>query len=186
MTQFTILNTTWGSFGFVSRENHLVAAFLPDSAKAIRRMIAESWPGAVEEADALARFQKQVTAYFSGRRTKFDVDIDLADTTPYRESVLRACRRIPYGEVASYSDLARSAGNPAASRAAGSAMAHNPIPLVIPCHRVLRADGSVGGFSSPQGVLQKKRLLELEGVTLDITKRIKPSSPTRHAVRRAG
>lgn len=183
---FTILDTTWGSFGFVSRDNRLVAAFLPAPAKAIRRTIAESWPDAVEKANALARFQKQVAAYFSGRQMKFDVDIDLSDATPYRESVLRACRRIPYGKFASYSDLARSAGNPAAVRAAGSAMAHNPIPLVIPCHRVLRADGSIGGFSSVRGVAQKKRLLELEGVALDTIKRINPPRPTRQTVRRAG
>ncbi len=184
--QFTILDTTWGSFGFVSRDNRLVATYLPGPAHAIRRMIAESWPDAVEKTDALRRFQDQVMAYFTGRRTEFDVGIDLTDASTYREAVLRACRRIPYGKIASYCDLARLAGNPAAARAAGSAMAHNPIPLVIPCHRVLRADGSIGGFSSPRGVAQKKRLLELEGVALDITRRIKTPSQTRHLVRRAG
>ena len=65
--------------------------------------------------------------------------------------------------TASYADLAGAAGNPAAVRAAGGAMAHNPLPLVIPCHRVLRSDGSIGGFSSTEGVRQKRRLLALEG-----------------------
>lgn len=181
--QFTIFDTAWGSFGFVSRDRRLVATQLPDPERALRRRLAELFPGAIEDTDALRRFQQQVIAYFAGKRVEFDVAIDLSDVTPYRESVLQACRRIPFGRIASYSDLARSAGNPAAARAAGSAMAHNPIPLVIPCHRVLRADGSIGGFSSPTGVSQKKKLLELEGVTLDVTK---PHSSTGRVVRRAG
>ena len=104
-----------------------------------------------------------MTDYFAGKPTKFAVDIDFTDHPPFREAVLRACRRIPYGKTASYADLARAVGKPRAARAVGTAMAHNPVPLVIPCHRVVRSDGSLGGFSTPRGVKEKKRLLLLEG-----------------------
>jgi methylated-DNA-[protein]-cysteine S-methyltransferase len=116
----------------------------------------------VESVDLLLRFQRQVIEYFTGKPTRFTVRVDFSGVPAFRQAVLEACRRIPYGQTASYADLARAAGSPGAARAAGTTMANNPLPLVIPCHRVLRADGSIGGFSTPQGVKQKKRLLRLE------------------------
>lgn len=190
--QFTIFDTPWGSFGFVSRGTRLVATYLPRSLKSLRRLIGQKWPQAIEVADALPRLQQQVVNYFSGRPTSFDVRIDLTGVSPFRKTVLEVCRKVPYGKTASYADLARAAGNPAAMRAAGSAMANNPIPLVIPCHRVLRSNGSIGGFSSPHGVAQKIRLLELEGVRLDVglvhpsRRRGEGVRTTRAGMRRAG
>ena len=161
---YTILNTDWGAFGFVANGTKLVATFLPANENTVRRLIDERFPDAVEAKGHLPRFRKQALAYFAGKPVKFDVDVDLSSQTPFRQKVLKACRRIPHGKTASYADLARTAGSSAAVRAAGGAMANNPLPLVIPCHRVLRSDGSIGGFSSPEGVKQKKRMLRLENV----------------------
>jgi len=164
--QFATVKTKWGTFGLVARNDRLVATFLPMPEPELRRLIAERFPEAVEAKQLLPNFRKQVADYFDGQRVRFSVRADLDGVSPFRAEVLRACRKIPYGATASYADLAGAAGNPAAVRAAGGAMAHNPMPLVIPCHRVLRSDGSIGGFSSTEGVRQKRRLLALEGAPL--------------------
>jgi O-6-methylguanine DNA methyltransferase len=101
--------------------------------------------------------------YLAGKQVSFDeIPIDLSAQPPFRRKVLEACRRIPYGKTLSYAGLAAKAGKPAAVRAAGSAMSHNPLPILIPCHRVVRSDGRVGGFSAPGGISLKERLLEME------------------------
>jgi O-6-methylguanine DNA methyltransferase len=79
--------------------------------------------------------------------------------TPFQQSVLRACARIPKGQARTYSELAKSIGNPRAARAVGSALAKNPLAPLIPCHRVIRADGKIGGYSAKGGMLAKRKLL---------------------------
>ena len=115
----------------------------------------------------MPRFRQAVVDYFDGKRIRFSIEIDLSRLPPFHQMVLEVCRRIPYGQTASYADLARAVGHPNAARAVGGAMARNPLPLVVPCHRVLRADGSIGGFSSADGVDEKARLLRLENVEVD-------------------
>lgn len=162
---YTLFPTAGGTFGFVAERGRLLATFLPESVGRLRKRLAGEWPDAVEHPDALPAFRKQVEAYFMGERSTFSVEsikIDLSHFTPFQQSVLEACRNIAYGRTASYADLARAVGRPGAARAVGSTMARNPLPLIIPCHRVLRADGSLGGFSSREGVAEKKRMLSLE------------------------
>jgi methylated-DNA-[protein]-cysteine S-methyltransferase len=159
---YSIFETAWGAFGFVARGRRLVATYLPGRRADIRRAIQARWPEAIEAADSLPSFRRQVLDYFAGKTRRFNVDIDLSEVPPFRQAALRACRRIPYGKMASYRDVARAAGAPGAARAVGGAMANNPLPLVIPCHRVVRSDGSLGGFGSAHGVKDKKRLLRLE------------------------
>lgn len=166
MVQYTLFKTRWGWFGAVARNGRLVATHLPTLRGLLNSWVQSTWENAVEEPDLLPSFQKQVEEYFCGFRRNFRVPVDLSLLPPFRRAVLVACRKIPHGRTASYTDLARVAGSPQAVRAAGGAMAHNPIPLVIPCHRVLRADGSLGGFSSPEGVEQKRRLLLHEGLAM--------------------
>jgi len=160
--EYAIIETTWGAFGYVARDNRLVATFLPAATKQIRQVIRQGWPETVENPQLLPAFRRQVEAYFQGRRSRFSVKLDLSHFPPFREAVLEACRAIPYGETVSYAQLAERAGRPGAARAVGTAMANNPLPLVIPCHRVVRSDGSYGGFSSPEGVKQKEQMLLLE------------------------
>ncbi len=163
---FSIIKTNWGAFGLVARNNRLIATYLPMPEGKLRKLIAEQHPGAAESKNILPAFRRQVSDYFSGKRVRFAAQLDLDDIPPFRGEVLRQCKKIPYGKTATYGELAGAAGSPAAARAAGGAMAHNPLPLVVPCHRVLRGDGSIGGFSSPEGVSQKRRLLGLEGAAL--------------------
>lgn len=104
-----------------------------------------------------------IERYLAGEGIDFtSFPVDLSDQPPFRRRVLEECHRIPYGRTVSYAELAARAGNPKAVRAAGSAMRHNPISIIIPCHRVLRSDGSVGGFSAPEGAALKERLLAME------------------------
>ncbi len=166
--QYSVFETAWGFFGFVTRGKRLVATFLPRRAQVIQRAISLSWSGADEAPNLLPRFRRQVINYFAGKARRFDVEIDLTELPPFRQAVLTMCRKVPYGKTASYADLARAVGKAGAARAVGGAMAGNPLPLVIPCHRVLRSDGSLGGFSSPQGTKEKKRMLILECACPDV------------------
>ena len=99
--------------------------------------------------------------YLSGEKVPLDLEVDLAGESSFRRRVYRSVMKIPYGEIRTYGEIAALAGCPKGARAVGQAMAANRIPLVIPCHRVLSADGKIGGFSS--GIELKGHLLMLEG-----------------------
>lgn len=103
---------------------------------------------------------RQLTAYFDGSLTVFDLPLHLVGT-PFRQKVWKALRTIPYGETRSYGELAAMVGNEKASRAVGGANHHNPVPIVVPCHRVIGADGSLTGYGG--GLDMKRWLLEHEG-----------------------
>ncbi len=111
----------------------------------------------------LNTIEAQLNEYFTGTRKVFDLPIDWSGLTPYQEKVLRACYDLPYGEVKTYGQLAQETGNPKGARAVGSFMASNPLPLVIPCHRVVGSDGHLHGYGAPGGLETKTWLLELEG-----------------------
>jgi len=114
---------------------------------------------APERTDAVRR---QIDDYFAGRRRTFDVPIDWRLVRGFAGEVLRATARIPFGAVSSYREVATEAGSPNAYRAAGNALGSNPIPIVVPCHRVLHASGGLGGYTG--GLDRKRYLLGLEGV----------------------
>ncbi len=103
----------------------------------------------------------QLEKYFNRQRVNFSIPIDWTGIPNFTRKVLSAVKRIPYGEVWSYQMIAHRIGKPKSSRAIGQALARNPMPIVIPCHRVIRSNHSLGGFSL--GKKWKKRLLELEG-----------------------
>ncbi len=105
----------------------------------------------------------QLEEYFAGKRQDFDLPIDWEGLAPYQEKVLRACYAIPFGEICTYGELAARTGNPRAPRAVGGFMAGNPIPLVIPCHRVVGSDRRLHGYGAPGGLESKAYLLDLEG-----------------------
>ena len=102
--------------------------------------------------------------YFGGESVRFDDELDLSDATPFRRAVWEATRSIPFGETRSYSWVAERAGNSRAARAVGQALAENPFLIVVPCHRVVNKDGSLGGFGV--GVDMKRRLLDIEGAAM--------------------
>ena len=114
--------------------------------------------------DSVTRARRQLDEYFEGRRRAFDVELDWRLTAGFRREVLRATALIPYGQTASYRQVATRAGSPAAARAAGTALATNPLPILVPCHRVLRSGGALGGYAG--GLARKEELLHLEGVVV--------------------
>jgi methylated-DNA-[protein]-cysteine S-methyltransferase len=111
---------------------------------------------------ALAPVTEQLRGYFEGTRIGFDLPIDLDRLTPFQTSVLQAARLIQPGTTLTYGQVARTIGKPNASRAVGQALGRNPVPIVIPCHRVVASDGSLGGYSGGGGVESKRLLLTLE------------------------
>jgi len=113
--------------------------------------------------ESVTRARHQLDEYFAGRLRCFEVPLDWQLTVGFRREVLRATARIPYGQTASYREVATRAGSPAAFRAAGSALATNPLPIVVPCHRVLPASGGIGDYRG--GAEAKARLLDLERAT---------------------
>jgi len=117
-------------------------------------------PGVLPDRRSCDRVLTELDQYFAGRRKRFDVEVDLAPLTPFQQRILMATARVPYGELTTYKVVARQAGNEQASRAAGAALGANPIPIVVPCHRIVAADGTLGGYAG--GLAAKRRLLALE------------------------
>jgi O-6-methylguanine DNA methyltransferase len=106
--------------------------------------------------------RQQITEYLDGKRQVFDLSVDLSGLNPFQQSVLQVTASIPYGEVTTYKQIATLLGRPQAARAVGRAEATNPMPLVIPCHRVLGSDGKLHGYGGPGGIEMKAWLLKLE------------------------
>jgi methylated-DNA-[protein]-cysteine S-methyltransferase len=106
--------------------------------------------------------RRQLDEYFESKRQRFDLEIDWALVGEWGRKVLDACAAIPFGEVRTYGEVAAAAGSPKAFRAAGTALGHNPVPVVVPCHRVLAAGHKIGGYTG--GTHIKEHLLRLEGV----------------------
>lgn len=118
-------------------------------------------PRVLEAPARLDEARRELDLYFEGALTEFELPLDWRLSRDFRRRVLRAIDRIPYGQTRSYMEIATSAGNERAVRAAGSACGSNPIPIVVPCHRVLRTGGALGGYGG--GLPMKRALLELEG-----------------------
>jgi methylated-DNA-[protein]-cysteine S-methyltransferase len=121
-------------------------------------------PRMLEAPGRLDDVRRELDEYFEGRRRDFDLPIDWALVSPFGRRVLRATAAIPFGRVRTYGEMATQAGNPKASRAAGRALGANPIPIVVPCHRVIGASGRLTGYTG--GLHRKVALLEMEGVVL--------------------
>jgi|SRR5438270_7072726 len=107
--------------------------------------------------------RRELDQYFAGRRDHFDLEIDWSLSRGFGRRVLQATAQIPFGSVSTYKQVATEAGSPRAHRAAGNALGSNPLPIVVPCHRVLHTGGGLGGYTG--GLERKRLLLEVEGVT---------------------
>lgn len=118
----------------------------------------------VRNSQAVANVAEQLAEYFKGERNRFEVPFDVSGISTFTQSVLEATAEIPFGHLTSYRGIAEKIGHPSATRAVGNALGRNPIPVVIPCHRIVRSDSSIGGYTG--GLKIKERLLALEGVRL--------------------
>ena len=175
--KYTIFKTKWGYFGLAGSENALLRTHLPlrnlEKVKsrllkmlfAVRESSIEYRESRIEFDKALFKtLQQQITAYFQSTYVDFnkDIPIVLDGLSLFANSVLSACRDIGHGQTTTYGRLAQKVGRPTCSRAVGRALAKNPLPLIIPCHRVVCANGKIGGFSASGGTNLKKRLLKHE------------------------
>ena len=124
-------------------------------------------PAVVEAPARLDPVRRELGEYFEGARRDFDLDLDWSLTAPgFRRRVLQECARIPFGATSTYKRMAVAAGSPRAFRAAGGALGSNPIPIVVPCHRVLASSGGLGGYTG--GLERKRTLLSIEGRMLAV------------------
>lgn len=164
MTKYAVFRTKFGYFGILGAENAIYRSCLPlPDPEDVEQILLKHHPNAVNTPNLQEPLQANITAYFKGTYVDFsDVAVDIGEMTSFAQKVLLACQKIPLGETCTYWELAKAAKKPTAARATGSVMAKNPIPLIIPCHRVIRSDGKVGQFSAPGGANLKQRLLALE------------------------
>jgi methylated-DNA-[protein]-cysteine S-methyltransferase len=169
-----IFRTAWGWVGLSASARGIRTVVLPKtSRREVEQALSEEAPSAngtlspfapyplPETAPVLRTAQSQIAAYLAGKRRDVDVPIDLSGGSAFQRRVWQVIRRIPYGRVRSYKWVASRVGGARYARAVGLALGANPVPLVIPCHRVVTSDGSLGGFTG--GVYLKRRLLALEG-----------------------
>jgi len=167
--EYAVFQTRWGYFGLVGTEKALLKTHLPaDTADNVKIALLAGFDQPRCDTNYFSYVQDKIKAYFEGCCVDFSRDIPLLleRMSLFARTVLATCRDITYGQKISYGQLARRAGCPGAGRAIGAAMAANPLPLLIPCHRVIRSDGQIGGFSAKGGVQLKKKLLEHEKCTI--------------------
>ncbi len=162
---YSIFNTSFGLCGIALSENGVVKFILPGMKRdeiisAIRHQ---------QSAIRSGRFkalEDSIKRYFDGEMIDFNFPLDLSYTTAFQRSVYKITKTIPYGEAKSYKWVAKKIGLPDASRAVGGALSRNPIPLLIPCHRVIRVDGGMGGFTAHGGIDLKMKMLKMEGIQI--------------------
>ena len=152
------MNTSMGTFVIRTSSVGVFRVHLPNDPQN------NEWETPINaQSDLLKQAIEELDQYFNGKRQSFDIVLDL-NLPPFYLKILMEVSRIPFGKTVSYQDIAVQAGNPKAYRAAGTANAKNPIPIIIPCHRVLSSDGTLGGYGG--GLDLKKRLLLHESLTI--------------------
>lgn len=162
---YATVDTPFGPLLVASTPKGLVKISFPsayDNEETLEDLATRISPRVLEAPARLDEVRRQLDLYFEGRLHEFDLELDWQLSRGFRRRALRAIDRIPYGRTRSYTEIARSAGNERAVRAAGTACGSNPIPIVVPCHRVLRSSGDLGGYGG--GLSMKEALLKLEGV----------------------
>ncbi|HET7454766.1 MAG TPA: methylated-DNA--[protein]-cysteine S-methyltransferase [Solirubrobacterales bacterium] len=161
---YTTADSPFGPLLLAQTKRGLVRVGLPNqnSDELLVDLAERVSPRVLEAPRELDEVRRELDLYFDGKLDSFDLPLDWRLSGGFRRRVLRAINRIPYGQTRSYTEMARKAGNERAVRAAGTACGSNPIPLVVPCHRVLRTGGALGGYGG--GLPMKEALLQLEGV----------------------
>ena len=159
------VDTPMGPMMVAATDEGLVRVALTADDPMVEELAAQISPRVMEVPGKLDAVRRQLDEYFDGKRTTFSLQIDWQLSRGFRQMVLKTLfSQVHFGEVVTYGELAERVGHPKASRAVGSAMATNPVPIVVPCHRVLRSGGSIGHYGG--GVEMKRRLLTMEGALL--------------------
>lgn len=162
---YDVFSTSAGWVGLLGSTTGLLrATLLQSSKKEACHLLGDSWRHAAFSPQRFGDLIGRLQAYFHGHKVDFPDRLDLSGTTSFQRRVWQATKLIPYGETRSYAWVAGQIGQPEATRAAGQALGRNPLPVIIPCHRVLASDGGLGGFSG--GIEMKKYLLSLEGASV--------------------
>ena len=162
---FDIVDSPIGSLLVAATDRGLCRVwFKPDPEEQLDSLARAFGPRVLRSHATVAGAERQLDEYFAGRRESFELDVDLRATAPFARTVLEELARVPYGQTTTYGTLAARVGAPRAARAVGTVMNRNPIPIVLPCHRVLGANGSLTGYAG--GLALKERLLRLEGAML--------------------
>jgi methylated-DNA-[protein]-cysteine S-methyltransferase len=161
---YTVADSPFGPLLLATTPRGLVRVGLPnqDADELLNELVERVSPRVLEAPNQFDRARRELDLYFEGKLESFDLPLDWRLSDGFRLRVLRAISRIPYGETRTYTEMATRAGNERAVRAAGTACGRNPLPLVVPCHRVLRMGGALGGYGG--GLPMKQGLLELEGI----------------------
>lgn len=160
---YTISTTRFGWVGIVGIEGKLKEIILPcRSKKEVSELLKKRYPEAKFSRTKLTKIVKALQLYFCGVRNKLSFPVDLSGYSTFEKKVYQATKTVPYGEVRTYGWLAWKIGRPKAVRAVGNALAKNPVPLVIPCHRIIRSNGTIGKFSRAGPPELKSKLIELE------------------------
>ena len=166
----SVFATEMGFCGVVASADGLLEVFTPfgeTSRKEMLLRIAARYPLAVEENQLTRQAADLLVRYFAGEAVTFDLAVDRQGFTPFQLAVYEVVARIPYGRVKTYAEVAGEANRPRAARGVGTAMARNPLPVIIPCHRVVGGSGDMTGYSAPGGVASKRLLLAMEGMAFD-------------------
>ncbi len=164
MRRAIVFKSPWGWMGIVESLKGIQAIVLPKQSKqAVESSISAQFSEPVQrgESPSLETARRQLLDYLTGRRTSFDLPLDLTEGTTFQRQVWRTLQRVPYSKLRSYRWIAARVGGPQYARAVGNAVGANPLPIVIPCHRIVAHDASLGGFSC--GLSMKRKLLSLEG-----------------------
>ena len=170
--KYCVFKTTWGYFGLAGSNSGLLRCQLPaESREKAKAGLLKNIHFAQYDKNFAKKLQQQIIYYFQGRIAEFKLDLPLSldEFTPFTRNVFAKCRNIPLGQIISYSRLAKNLNSPHAARAVGSALAKNPLPLIIPCHRVIKSDGRIGQFSVQGGTKTKQKLLKHEQQILKCT-----------------
>ena len=165
MLKYTIFKTSLGYFGLLGSEKGISRTCLPVESRQTAKAYLLAGINEPVQCDntTFTCLQKQITAYFEGTCIDFKNEpIILDGMSDFSRKILTTCKKISYSYTLSYSQLAKRADSPKAARAVGAVLSKNPIPLIIPCHRVVAADGKIGGFTAKGGINLKKKMLNLE------------------------
>lgn len=158
--------TPLGDLRLAASDFGLVAVEWADSQPSLDKYLARLKRPAQPDTKKIKPYARELSEYLNGKRTAFTIPVDWTFFTPFQREALQAVYRIPYGETRTYIDIAREINRPNAYRAVGCANAMNPMPLVIPCHRVIGVDGKLHGYGGGEGLPTKEWLLRLEGAVM--------------------